>query len=77
MPVQSEAETRANLISHARKNGCLEQLLSIFDKYDNMYRNAKTKEEGKVIALELVLAIDTLFGKKGPLSVDGVVIRDA
>lgn len=77
MPVQSEQETRANLLSHARACGCYEQLVNIFKKYDDMYRNAKSKEEGKVVALELILAIDTLFGKKGPLSVDGVVIRDA
>lgn len=76
MPVQSEQETRANLMSHARKAGCLEQLLNIFDKYDNIYRNVRTKEEGKLVALEMILAIDTLFGKKGPLEVDGIVIRN-
>lgn len=71
-----EATTRANLISNARACGCYEQLIKMFDHYDDLYRRAESKEERKLISMDLILSIDALFGKKGPLEVDGLVIRD-
>ena len=59
----SEKESRAQLMGHARANGCEEDLQKLFDRYDNALRGCKTMEERKAIQAMGLMEFNNFFGK--------------
>jgi len=59
----SEKETRMQLLGHARANGCEDELLKLFDRYDNALKGCKTNEERKAVQAMGVMEFNNFFGR--------------
>lgn len=62
MSVQSEKETRKNLIGWARKYGADADLMKLFARYDELLKHCKSNEERKSIQTMAIMEINKFFG---------------
>lgn len=72
----SEKETRENLIGHAKKVGCFEDLMKIFARYDEWISHARTEEERKALQVMGVREVEVLFGKTQGLLLNYIPIEE-
>ena len=72
--ILSEQETRKNLLTHAKMEGCYKEMLMIFAKYDKLMRNCTNDKERKDIAHLGCYEMYALLGKGGELYVDGLLV---
>lgn len=72
----SEQETRKQLLGWARKYGAEQQLLAIFNRYDDLLKGAKTPEERESISVMANVEVYQFFGGNGYLEVNGKTILE-
>lgn len=70
----TEQQSRALIMEHARNNGYEQPILAIFQKVDAALKNAKTKEERDIIALQGLQEVDSYF-RGGAANLDGVTVK--
>lgn len=76
--VKSEKESRQQLIDWARQYGAEEQLLKIFNRYDDLLKGCKTPEEREAVQAMGVIEIHEFFSGGSPggtLTIDGKQIK--
>lgn len=73
--IKSEVATRAGMIKAARKLGCEQELLQLFDKYDRLLRGCTNKQERDAISLMGVQEVHFLISSHpGLLEVNGKIV---
>lgn len=77
--IKTEQESRKHLIEWARDNGTEEQLIKIFNRYDDLLKGCKTSEEKEAIQAMGVLEIHSFFSGNsndgGTLTINGKKIK--
>ena len=59
--VKSEKEMRAHILSQLRANGCEQAGIDIFRRVDEAMKNASSKEQSDIIALQGMQELDALY----------------
>jgi hypothetical protein len=71
----SEKDSREQLRGWSQKYGCEAELQKIFDRYDDLLKGAKTKQERDAISAMGNLELHAFFGGNGELIVNGVRLK--
>jgi len=75
--VLSEKETRKRILKHARLLGFEQDMLKLWEKYDNLLRNCTNEKERADIAKLGAVETYRLLGGGGELYIDGqLVMKD-
>ena len=75
--VLSEKETRKRILKHARLIGFEQDMLKLWEKYDNLLRNCTNEKERADIAKLGAVETYRLLGGGGELYIDGqLVMKD-
>jgi hypothetical protein len=72
--VLPEAETRKRMLKHAKLNGCLQEMLLLFTKYDNLMRNCTNQKEREDIGKMGAVDVYRLLGGGGELYINGQLV---
>lgn len=74
--VLSEAKTRENIMDWARYYGCEQEVILIFNKYDNLLKSCTNKEEREAIAVMGVQELHHLINSdRSPFMVGDKIIE--
>jgi hypothetical protein len=74
--VLDERETRKRLLTHAKMVGCLQDMMLLFQRYDNLLRNCTNEQERKDIGKLASVSVYRLLGGGGQLYIDGQLVCD-
>ncbi len=63
--IKKEKESRKNILAAARANGLEEEVLKIFNRYDNALKGCKTEQEKYTVGIMGIMELNKLFGGTG------------
>ena len=74
--VFGEMESRDRLLGVARNMGCLHEVVTIFNRYDNLLKSCTNLVERKHISILGIAEINKIMGFSGAFTAGGLEIGD-